>query len=56
VVVQFVSVEINGLGNCLEQSKFCTLTAFLPLKYCCGGYSAAYGFTFRKTGRTVIWG
>jgi hypothetical protein len=56
VVVQFVSVEINELGNFLEQSKLYTLTAFVPLKYCCGGYSVGVGYTFRETGRTVIWG
>jgi hypothetical protein len=56
VVVQFVCAEINGLGKCLEQSKLYTLTAFVPLKYCCGGYSAGVDYTFRETCRTVIWG
>jgi hypothetical protein len=54
VVVQFVSVEINWLGNFLEQSKLYSLTSFVPLKCCCGGYSAGVGYTFRDTGRAVI--
>jgi hypothetical protein len=49
VVAHFLSVEINGLGNCLEQSKLYTLTAFVMLKCCCGGYSAGVGYTFRET-------
>jgi len=35
--VLFVSVKINGLGNFLEQSKLCTLTAFGHLKSYWGG-------------------
>jgi hypothetical protein len=50
---EFVSVEINGLGNFLEQSKMYTLTAFGPLKSCGGGYSARHDYTFRITGRTL---
>jgi hypothetical protein len=55
VVVQFVSVEFNGLENFLEQSKWYTLTDFVLLKSFCGGYSAGFGYIFRETGRTVIW-
>jgi len=34
----FVSVNMYGLRNFLEQSKFYTLTAFGHLKSCWGGY------------------
>ena len=34
---QLFSVEINGLGKFLEQSKWYTLTAFGQLKSCGGG-------------------
>jgi len=52
---EFVIVDINGLGNFLEQSKMYTLTAFGTLKSCRGGHSARHDYTFRITGRTLIW-
>ena len=48
----FVSVKTNGLEYFLEQSKMCKLTA---LNLSRGGYSAGHGYTFRETGRTVLW-
>jgi hypothetical protein len=56
MVVKFVGVEINGLGNCLEQSKLCKLKDFVLLKCCSVGYSDGVGCTFGETGRAVIWG
>jgi len=51
---EFVSVEFNGLGKFLEQSKMYTLTDFGPLKSCSGRYSASHDYTFRITGRNLI--
>ena len=52
---QLVSVELNGLGKFLEQSKWYTLTAFGQLNLAVEDSALDMVVHLEKTGRTLVW-